>query len=296
MRVPAHARPAVAAGLTWCAVGRLAGAQLPGVAVDPHIVVLSPAQPTSEVTVFNPRTTRAEYDVSLRYGYAGTDSSGQAAVHLDSTAARGAPATGVGASAAPWVTPYPRRFVLEPGAWQTVRFAARPPAALPDGEYWARVTLRARELAPPTRLAASGAAIAGISAVLQIETTTVLPLFYRAGPVRTGVVVDSLWGVCDANTILLGATLRRTGNAAFLGVASLTVHDSSGAALRRLERPIAVYGNATPRWRIERPPTATGCGVGWRAALTLRAERHDVASRLILPSDSVRGVVAIGAH
>lgn len=286
-------RRAVAAGLAWCAVGRMAAAQLPGVAVDPHLVVLSSAAPTGELTVFNTRGTAAEYDVSLRYGYAGTDGAGRPTVHLadDST---GPSVAGGGGSAAAWVTPYPGRFILQPGTWQTIRFAARPGTPLSDGEYWARITVRARELAPPAPLVVAARAAAGVRATLAIETASVLPLLYRAGAVRTGVAVDSLWAAPspeDPDSLVVGAVLRRTGNAAFLGSVAVAVYDSTGGEAARLERTIAVYRDASPRWRIPRPHA--GAPGDWRVALTIRTDRRDIPERLVLPSATVRRVTGV---
>lgn len=283
-----RSRRAVAAGLVWCAVGRLAGAQLPGVAIDPHLVVLSSAQPTGELTVFNPRASAAEYEISLRYGYATTDAAGRPTVRL----ADPPPGTVGGGSAAAWVTAYPRRFVVQPGGWQTVRLVGRPPDGIADGEYWARLTVHARDLAPPPALALAGAALAGVRATLAVETATVLPVLYRAGAVTTGVHVDALRATIEGDSVTVAASLRRTGNAAFLGTATIAVYDTAGDTseppVAHLTHPIAVYGDAAPRWRVPVPARRLVSGGGWRVELRLATERDDVPQRLILSATPVR--------
>ncbi|MDQ6737413.1 MAG: hypothetical protein M3Z30_06910, partial [Gemmatimonadota bacterium] len=94
-------------GAAWCALGRLAGAQVAGIGVDPHMVVLTEARPSGEITVLNPHARRAEFSVDLRFGFATTDSNGKLMVQLADSADS--------ASAAGFVTPYPRRFALAPG-------------------------------------------------------------------------------------------------------------------------------------------------------------------------------------
>lgn len=281
-------RPAVAAGITWCAVGRIASAQLAGVAVDPHMVVLTSAHPTGEITVFNPRGTRAEYEIALRYGLAGTDSAGRSSVRLTDAPAVTA---GAGASAAALVRPYPARFVLSPGAWQTVRLGASVPEGLPDGEYWARVVILSRDLAPPAPLAVAGGVVSGVSASLAVESATVLPLFLRAGAVRTGIVVDS-FSVRLAeggDSIDIATRLRRSGNAAYIGSVAVVAFDSGGRVVARATRPIAVYGESAPRWSVRLDGGMRG-RVPARVEVLFRTHRDDVAARWVLPADDIRVV------
>lgn len=284
---------AVRAGVTWCAVGRIAGAQLPGVGVDPHIVVLTPARPAGQITVFNPRPEPAEFSVDLRFGFATTDSVGAPTVVLRDT--------GDSASAAEWITPYPRHFTLAPGGTQTVRLLARAPAELTDREYWARLTVHSRPLqlsdpaagtfvsTPDLHLPGDVTAAAPprdtAHAALSFETATVLPIFYRKGVTATGVNFEQLSARLDGDSVDVTATLRRIGNAAFIGTARISILAADSSELVSTRRQLAVYTVAAPRWRVAVP--GSGEGVPSRVAVTLSTERADVSARLVLHGASV---------
>lgn len=280
------------AGVAWCALGRMAGAQLPGMAIDPHIVVLTAARPSGQITVVNPRARTTEFSVDLRFGYATTDSAGQARVELTETADS--------ASAAEWVTPYPRRFRLAPGASQVVRLLAHPPGGTTDGEYWARLTVHARDAEPP-RVAESVSADSGTGAAspaaptvaLALETATVLPVFYRQGEVSTGIAIEAMEArVVSDSVIEVRSALRRTGSAAFVGLATITVRDVTDRVVAATSRQVAVYRMSAPRWRVAFPGSGAGTD-GYRVTVELSTRRHDVDPHVVLQAAPVQQTVAV---
>ena len=263
--------------MAWCALGRIAGAQVAGIGVDPHMVVLTPSRPAGAITVLNPHATRAEFSVDLRFGFATTDSAGRLRVELHD-----GPDS---ASAADWILPYPRRFTLRPGGTRTVRLLARPPAQLSDGEYWARITVHARDDAPPAFVDTSDATSARVR--IAMETATVLPIFFRKGSVSTGVTIGDVDAVARREAIDVSATLTRSGNGAFIGVAHVSVRDSDGKTIVSTDRQLAVYRSMRPRWTIALPPDA--CSETCSVAIRLSTERHDVPQNLLLegaPADA----------
>ena len=266
-------------GIAWCALGRLAGAQVAGIGVDPHLVVLTAARPAGEITVLNPHATRAEFSVDLRFGFATTDSAGQLRVELSD-----GPDS---ASAAGWIVPYPSHFALRPGGTRTVRFMANPPAALADGEYWARITVHARDGASLSVASSSDTSTA--NAHIAMEMATVLPVFFRKGKVSTGVTISAASATIRHNAVDVSATLARNGNSAFLGVAHIVLRDSSGRAIATMHRQLAVYRSMQPRWTIAAPPGTSldGCSV----AITFATDRRDVPRNLLLQASPVAAVV-----
>ncbi len=267
-------------GAAWCALGRLAGAQVAGIGVDPHMVVLTEARPSGEITVLNPHARRAEFSVDLRFGFATTDSNGKLMVQLADSADS--------ASAAGFVTPYPRRFALAPGATRTVRLLAKPPRDLPGGEYWARLTVHARDVAAP-----SGEDTDSLAGTVRfsMESATVLPVFFRKGDLSTGVNVSSVEAIASTDAIHVQASLRREGNAAFIGVAHITVRDTTGRTIATADRPLAVYRSMRPRWSV--PIPAASCARGCSVTIQLSTRRHDVPRNLLLQPESLDTVVTM---
>jgi hypothetical protein len=284
-------------GIAWCAIGRMASAQLPGLAVDPHVVVLSARQPAGKVVVFNPKATAAEYSIRMSYGWITTDSTGTPRVQLDD-----APLDSIVRdstllrfenqhveSAARWVTAYPTRFILNPGASQTVRLLAKPPRALPDGEYWARLIIQSREVAPP--LTSRRAADSTLRIGLSIETSTLIPIFYRTGTITTGIAVDALTARRQGDSLMVTASLRRLGNAAYVGAAQLSLVSDGGAPPITVRKRIAAYQTLTPRWTIPLPSDTLSRH--YHLTLLLSTERPDVPTGTIIRAPTVAQTLEI---
>lgn len=266
-------------GVAWCALGRIAGAQVAGIGVDPHMVVLTATRPAGAITVLNPHATRAEFSVDLRFGFATTDSAGRLRVELSD-----GPDS---ASAAGWIVPYPQRFTLRAGGTRTVRLLARAPAELADGEYWARITVHARDDAPPAIVDTSDATSARVR--IAMETATVLPIFFRKGTVTTGVAIGAVEAVARGNGVDVRPTLTREGNGAFIGIAHIIVRDSAGKTIASTDRQIAVYRSMRPGWHIAIPPEILPTVSS--VMIRLSTDRHDVPRNLLLQTRAAETVV-----
>jgi len=244
------------------------------------MVVLTPRNPNGRIVVFNPRATAAEFTVHLRFGTVTTDTGGQAVVRMaDDTA----PQPAIHENASAWITPYPTKFILNPGASQVVRLTATPPRTVAIGEYWSRVVVRARELVPP--LSPRNITDSSVRIGLSLETSTVIPLFYRVGDLSTGVTIDSLSATRDRDTLAIRATLTRTGTAAYLGVAQLTVNDSIGRPIATASKRLAIYHTNHPRWTIAIPNSTRA--QPHHVTLVLTTNRPDTPKGTIIRASAV---------
>ena len=183
--------------------------------------------------------------------------------------------------------------MLGPKQRQTVRLLARPPAGLPDGEYWARLVVSAKGGTVPVSGVADSS---GVRVALALEIRTVLPLQYRKGRVATGVRTSSLAAAVERDSLAVRVRLDRTGNAAFLGTLRGALVDSTGKVVASLSSPLAVYYDMEPR--ITAPLPRAGLPAGsYRLKLDVAAQREDLPAELVLATASharfARGASAV---
>ena len=272
------ARRAVVGAAAGLLLAAAAAAQ--GVMIAPHAVVIDHRTRSGSVTLYNPNAEPAEVTISVIYGYPVTDSAGNISLyapeHPDSTEP----------SASGWIQAFPRRLTVMPLERQIVRLLARPPASLPDGEYWARLVVATKGGAVPV----SGVPdTSQIHVGLNLEVRSVLGVYYRKGAVKTGLRVSRLRATVEGDSLVARVRLERSGNAAFLGTVHGTLTDSTGARRAQFDMPLGVFTVFEPRF-------ATAVGMLPRGRYTLRfvaeAVRSDLPG-LALPLPAVRDSVEV---
>ena len=257
-----------------------AGAQ--GVMIAPHAVFIDHRQRSGAVTLFNPGTEPVEISVEVFFGYTTVDSLGNLTLvtleHPDSSQP----------SAAGWIQAFPRRVTVGSQERQTVRLLATPPPELPDGEYWARLAFTAKAGQVPVTGVPD---TAQIKIGLDLQVRSIIGLWYRKGAARTGVSVSSLQAERQGDTVLVRASLRREGNAAFLGTAHLALANARGRAVSEVRLPVGVFSGYEARWSL---PVATLASGTYQLRLVLLTERDDFDNqRVILKAAPVRDSVQV---
>lgn len=269
-------------GLATLAAASTAVAQ--GVLVAPHAVFVDHRTRSGWIQLHNPSAEPVEVDVSATFGFPVTDSIGNLELRIieqpDSTLP----------SALGWIQAFPRRVVVPGLGRQTVRLLARPPAGLPDGEYWSRIIVSARAGTIP--VATTDSARDDITIGLALEVRTILPLIYRKGAVQSGVRIDSVRAAIESDSVVVRAQLTRVGGGAWLGTVRGRLVPASGREdpLSRFEVPISVYYRIDPRFSLPR----TGIPPGdYRLELDLSSDRTDIAPEYLLQSAVVRTAIPI---
>lgn len=199
--------------------------------VAPHAVFMDHRARSGVFYVHNPGTEPIEVEVALRFGYPVSDPAGRVRVAFFDPPAPHAP------SAAEWIRALPRRAVVPPGQRQAIRLLARPPAGLPDGEYWSRIIVTASDQAPDRGADGGGTIHVG----LRTATRTIISLNYRKGAVHTGLQLRELDAIHVGDSLLVGVDMVREGNAAYLGRLELELVDGEGNPVRRWDHSVAVY-------------------------------------------------------
>lgn len=221
----------------YCLQSQPANAQLQ---IAPVAIYMDDDNTTGRIVIRNSSAEPVEVEIELLFAYPDTDENGNVYLkHVN-------PVPDHEPSAVEWIRVYPRFFELAPGQRQTVRFAARAPAGLENGEYWARPAVVAQL---PTVID-DEAGGAGISTRINMRRRTILSLNYRNGDVQTGAALTNMSADVGNNTVGISADLERRGNAAFLGHSKIRVFDSGGSERFSEKKEIALYHNQNRTFEI----------------------------------------------
>jgi hypothetical protein len=236
--------------------------------VAPTAVFIDDRTRFAEVTIGNSGDRPEEATVELQFGFPDTDAAGTPYVRFVPDAGPEYP------SAAEWIRPFPQRVRLDPGTQQVVRLLARPPADLPEGEYWARmiITGRGAYVRLPT-------ADTTLHAGVNVEIRLVVSVTYRKGNVTTRPVIRSITAEAEGDSLTVWAHLAREGNAAFLGTADVEVVDLRGTILRSRSVGLAVHYPVRRRFSYPLDSLPPG---DYRVRFRLRAERSDLPAERVL--------------
>lgn len=219
--------------------------------------------------------------LSLHFAYPESDDSGRVSV----------PAAGIRPdddprSAMPHLRFGPERLRLLPGRAQRVRFVV-PDPSLPEGEYWARLTIEPergpRALDTPLDVGAS-------RAMMDSRVRVVLPVFVRSGRVEPEVHLDSVVARTDAGRVHVRPWLRNEGTAAGLGRARVALLDRGGRVIAEQERHVAVYTGQSPRFTFD---TVGLEDVARSVRVTFTDERDDLPDELRMPFGSLEAEASI---
>ncbi len=263
-----------------CAVGA-APLAAQGVMIAPTHIFIDHASRNASVLLYNPHTEPAEVTISLVFGYPTTDTAGNIYLHTVDVPDSTLP------SAAQWLQAFPRRLTVMPLERQTVRLLARPPAGLPDGEYWARLIVSAKG----GQLPVTGVPdTADIQVGLTLQVRSILGVYYRKGSARTGVRVSNLAATLDGDTLDVRARVERTGNASFIGTMRGELVDSANVVRARFAMPTVVHYGITPRLRTFTGVLPPG---RYRVRFRVAAGREDIDSRMTLSAPAAADSVEI---
>lgn len=252
-----------------------------GVVVAPHSVYLDHRTRSASITLYNPGAEPTEVGIEFLFGYPVTDSLG------DFTLAEPDSVTAEMPSAHRWIEAFPRRMTLGPLQRQTVRLLARPPANLPDGEYWARVVVVAKAGSVPV----SGADSANISVGLNLEIRTRIPLTYRKGVLSSGIGLSQLEAhKTVADSLAIRMHLARQNTAAYVGTARGSLVNQGGKTVGSFMEPVAVYYDATPSFAI---PVAGLPAGNYKLKVEFSSDRPDITPDLLLKSPTVRDSITV---
>jgi len=233
------------------------------VVVAPTAVVLSDARPAGAISLYNPSARPEEVSVEAVFGYPTTDERGGLYLLLDEEGGDTRAASG-------WIEALPRRLVVPPGERRTVRLLGRPPAGIPEGEYWSRLVVTSRG----QRLPVGGVTdSSSVQVGLDLEVRTIIALTYRKGEVTTGVDVHGFAPEMRSDSLVFRPDLKRRGNGAYIGLMEVLLTDEAGEEVGRWREQVAVYRTYHRRYAYDVASLPPG---RYQLRLRLSTEREDV--------------------
>lgn len=218
-----------------------AGNLLAGVLVAPTVIFLSSDARTGRMTLQNVGNEPQEVTVFLSFGLPTADSLGDVRVRLVDTAVTDPKAC------LDWVKAFPRRLILPPNASQVVRFVAHPPRDIADGEYWARVVIRAQAA---DRAIPKATEQDQITTQLNMVMQTAIMLKYRHGDVYCELELDGATATYFDNQVEIMLGTKNVGNASYLGMLHARVIDAEGREVATKSIQLAVYRDLRRRISI----------------------------------------------
>lgn len=251
------------------------------VSVSPNALYLDNRTRSGLLTLYNPGNLPEEIEIGFAFGYPVSDSLGNISVSLVPIAPEGEP------SLVPWMRAFPLRLRLAPGQRQVIRIRADPPANLPNGEYWGRITVTSRGGQPPIEQRQGD-----IQLSVSLQTVIVAAVTYRNGPMQTGLEI----GAGDARITPDGAQLlldlTRQGNAAFIGRVVAQLIAPNGQVVGEDESDIAVYRSLRTRVVVPMKTAITNL-TGYKMRFVIDTERPDLPSGGPIASPRLTGEVAL---
>ena len=147
---------------------------------------------------------------------------------------------------------------------------------LPDGEYWARLIIAAKDAELPATTSSDSTSV---SVGLTLEVRTIIAVNYRNGVQQTGVQLGVLSAATEGDSLVVRAPMQRTGSAAWIGLTTVKLHTDDGRSIASQTMQTAVYQSISPRFAFDRRTLAPG---QYRISIDVSTDRPDVTQSTLL--------------
>lgn len=214
--------------------------------ISPTSLYFDNQQRFTSLTISNSGDNAQEISISPEFGYFVSRNGGLTVVN-DSTLAKKK-------SISDWIKIFPKNFTIEPQQRQTVRFVVRPPSNLQEGGYWTRVRIQSNPVSPPIQEVEDGE----IGAQVNVVVNQVIGAHYYTQNAQTGVEIASVDFIQENNTGYITVSMKKTGNAPFIGSISLQVTDNSDETVFTTRTTSSVYTTITRRFSMDLSDTDPG--------------------------------------
>ncbi len=212
-----------------------------GVLVAPTSLILSDKKRTGRLTVQNPSDKPNEVTIAFSFGLPESDSLGNVRIILQDSAVTD-PQSSLG-----WIQAFPRKMVLQPNSSQIVRFVARPPNDLPDGEYWCRVVVKSQSGETSIPVPSDDDKI---TTKLNMIMQTAIICKYRTGNLISKLEVTGTDIDLMDTTVNVRVSMTNRGNVSYVGVLTARLLDADNREIFKRSTDLAVYRDLTRKMEL----------------------------------------------
>ena len=203
-----------------------------GVLVAPSVIVLDGKSKTGRMNLQNPSNTPKEVSISFSFGIPESDSLGNVNIFLRDTAITD-PNSALG-----WVKAFPRKLIIPANGSQVVRFIAKPPKGLADGEYWVRVVVESQEGITSIPTATDEEQI---TTQLNMIMRTAVMLKYRTGELVAALEIRDTEIIQNETNVDVIVDMINKGNVSYIGLLECRLLDANKKEISKHHLQLAVY-------------------------------------------------------
>lgn len=244
------------------------------VTISPTSLFIDSQRRFETLLIMNSSNSAQEISLSWEFGYPKMDEDGGSVMIYDD------PEEAAMHSAADWLRGFPKNFILEPGARQTIRITAKAPRGLADGTYWSRLKTTSSALSAQVGTEQS----AGISAQINFQFNQITSIFFKQGEVNTGIDIIKVRNIVEDKKIRLLANYTKSGNSPFLGTMTAKVFDTSGEVLLDEKIFVSIYYDGVHRIDLDGSALPAG---SYDYEISFSSGRPDIPDTDIIPAPTV---------
>lgn len=244
------------------------------VTISPTSMFIDSKRRFETLLIMNTSAAAQEVKLSWEFGYPVSDEIGNITMVYGDTI------PGQEHSAASWIRGFPKSFILEAGARQTVRITAKAPRGLDSGTYWTRMKTTSSAISPSIGEAQPG----GISAQINLQFNQITTVFYKHGELDCGLEITDVNPIVDDQSVKIVAGFDKTGNSPFLGTMAVEVYDVLGDVVKNERIYISIYDDGWYRINFDASDLPMG---SYDFELSFFSGRADVPDSEIIPIETV---------
>jgi hypothetical protein len=253
------------------------------VSLAPTNLFISDQTNVASIYINNNSQVAQEISVTFEFAYPGSDEQGNmVTINNDSVSASRYSITDK-------IRVFPKQFVLQPGAQQTIRVQVRPMQGKPDGVYWSRVIVSSQAASGDIEVKTNSD---GIGTRINYVFKQNIPAFYLKGKVSTGLSIGTVTTSVEKGKLVVVSALTPSGNAPFNGSVTARLLDSSGKEVATQQQTVVAYFYVLRRLEFMLPNETLAPGK-YTIDFTYETKRTDISPSELVQAKPVKKSVEL---